>query len=211
MLSEKLFIPGPAGRIQAVLEIPETDAPLPAIAVVCHPHPLYGGSLQNKVVHVLARTFVDMGVAVLRFNFRGVGESQGRFDQGQGEQADLQAAVAWLRQRYPDPPLWLAGFSFGAFVAYLAHREVAASRLLLVAPPLRLFEFGEIRPVEVPWLVIQGSDDEIVSADAVQRWVSTQPEPAEFHLLEGASHFFHGRLNDLRKVVQTSWGKKQGE
>jgi len=201
---EEIIIPGPAGQIEAILSIPAAGEPI-AIAVVCHPHSLYGGSLSNKVVHIVSSTFLKLDVPVLRFNFRGVGRSEGEFDQGRGEQADLAAVVVWLRQRYPERPLWLAGFSFGAFVAYHAHRQLQAARLLLVAPPLRVFEFGESHPVEIPWVVVQGSEDEVVSAEAVQQWVQNQPIPPIFEMLEGASHFFHGRLNDLRQRVMKNW------
>ncbi len=210
--SSSLFLPGPAGRLEACLNLPAAWDGGP-VAVVCHPHSLYGGSLSNKVVYILAETFTALGLPTLRFNFRGVGKSEGSFDQGRGEQADLQAAVDWLRTRYPDAPLWLAGFSFGAYVAYQAHRAVGAARLLLVAPPVDLFDFGPPQPVSIPWLVIQPGDDEIVDVEAVRAWVAAQPNPPEFHLIEGASHFFHGRLNDLRALVRERWGPaaKNGE
>jgi len=199
--TEKLLIPGPAGQLEAELSVPEVYEEGGPIAVVCHPHSLYGGSLRNKVVHILADTFTDLGLPTLRFNFRGVGKSEGKFDQGQGEQKDLEAVVVWLQARYEGAPLWLAGFSFGAYVAYRAHRAVAAERLLLVAPPVSLFVFGTPEPVMIPWRVIQGSEDEIVPAKEVEDWVAAQPNPPEFYLMQDASHFFHARLNDLRNLV----------
>ncbi len=206
MKNRQLLIPGPAGQLEALLSEPDDLQAHPAMAVICHPHPLYSGSMQNKVVHILASTFGKQGLPTLRFNFRGVGQSAGEYDEGRGEQADLAAAVGWMREHYPGRPLWLAGFSFGAWVAYMAHREVQAERLLLVAPPLRLFEFSETSgPVTLPWLVIQGAEDEIVSAEAVAQWVESQPRRPEFHLMAGASHFFHGKLNELRDVVVESW------
>jgi len=204
---EQLFIAGPAGQLEAELSVPDAYQTGDAVAVVCHPHSLYGGSLRNKVVHILADTLTDMGVASLRFNFRGVGKSPGEFDQGQGEQDDLHAAVCWLKEHFPHAPLWLAGFSFGAFVAYRAHRRVGAERLLLVAPPVSLFGFGQPEPVTIPWLVIQGSEDEITPAEDVENWVASQPNPPVFHLMADASHFFHGRLNDLRDLLQQNWGR----
>ena len=204
---EQLFIAGPAGQLEAELSVPDAYQNGDAVAVVCHPHSLYGGSLRNKVVHILADTLTDMGVASLRFNFRGVGKSPGEFDQGQGEQDDLHAAVCWLKEHFPQAPLWLAGFSFGAFVAYRAHRRVGAERLLLVAPPVSLFGFGQPEPVIIPWLVIQGSEDEITPAEDVENWVASQPSPPVFHLMADASHFFHGRLNDLRDLLQQNWGR----
>lgn len=198
---EKLLISGPAGQLEGELSVPEAYQSGGPVAVVCHPHSLYGGSLRNKVVHILADTYTDVGLPTLRFNFRGVGKSEGKFDQGLGEQDDLGSVVAWLRARYEGSPLWLAGFSFGAYVAYRAHRAVTAERLLLVAPPVSLFDFGSPEPVTIPWGVIQGSEDEIVSAKEVENWVAAQPNPPEFQLMQDASHFFHGRLNDLRNLL----------
>ena len=204
-------IPGPAGLLEAVLDLPDEMAEVPpAIAVVCHPHSLHGGSLNNKVVYMLAKACVQLGVPALRFNFRGVGRSEGEFDSGRGEQADLAAAAGWLRERLPGAPLWLAGFSFGSFVAWQAHEAVHAARLLLVAPPVDLFDFGPPREVAIPWCVIQGSDDEIVSADAVRQWLAAQPTPPEYSELPGAGHFFHGRLNELRESV-SRWLTDRGE
>ena len=201
--TEKLLIPGPAGQLEAELNVPEAYETGGPVAIVCHPHSLYGGSLRNKVVHILADTFTDMGLPTLRFNFRGVGKSEGKFDQGRGEQDDLGSVVAWLQARYEGAPLWLAGFSFGAYVAYRAHRAVEPERLLLVAPPVSLFAFGVPEPMTIPWIVIQGSEDEIVPAKEVENWVAAQPNPPEFHLMQDASHFFHGRLNDLRNLLMT--------
>lgn len=199
--TEKLLIPGPAGQLEAELSVPAAYEAGGPVAIVCHPHSLYGGSLRNKVVHILADTYTDMGLPTMRFNFRGVGKSEGKFDQGQGEQDDLGSVAAWLQARYKGAPLWLAGFSFGAYVAYRAHRAVAAERLLLVAPPVSLFVFGGPEPVTIPWAVIQGSEDEIVPAREVENWVVAQPNPPEFHFMQDASHFFHGRLNDLRNLL----------
>lgn len=203
--NEKLVIPGPAGQLEAELSEPEAYQAGGPVVVVCHPHSLYGGSLRNKVVHILADTFTDMGLPTVRFNFRGVGKSGGKFDQGQGEQEDLKSVIAWLQARYEGAPVWLAGFSFGAFVAYRAHRNLTVERLLLVAPPVSLFVFGQPEPVTVPWMVIQGSEDEIVPAKEVENWVAAQPNPPEFHMMQDASHFFHGRLNDLRDLVLAGW------
>ena len=203
-MTRTFTLPGPVGPLEAVLDgadVGEDEAAPPAIGVVCHPHSLHGGSLNNKVVYTLARTFVELGVPTLRFNFRGVGRSAGEFDAGRGEQADLAAAVAWLRERCPGSPLWLAGFSFGSFVAWQAHRNVHAARLLLVAPPVNLFDFGPPHPVAIPWCVIQGAEDEIVPVDAVRQWIAAQPTSPHYIELPDAGHFFHARLNHLREAV----------
>lgn len=202
---EVLSIPGPAGKIEALTSCPDCYTGRRPVAVICHPHPLYGGSLKNKVVHILAETFNDMGLLSVSFNFRGVGQSAGRYAQGVGEGEDLEAVVAWLRERYPQAPIWLAGFSFGAYVALRAQAQVRAERLLLVAPPVTMFDFTGLAPVEVPWLVVQGGRDEIIAPEAVSAWVHAQPRQPDYRWLGDADHFFHGRLNRLREAVQAAW------
>ena len=205
---ERCLIPGPAGVLEAQLDAaalevcPGRKAP---VAVVCHPHPLHGGTLTNKVAHMVAKAFTEMGVATLRFNFRGVGESSGTYDQGVGEVDDLRAAVDWLRARHPQAPLWLAGFSFGAFVALRGQALAQAARLLLVAPPVAMFDFPAQSEVRIPWLLIQGSEDEIVDPDKVSAWAQQQVLAPVLYRMEGAGHFFHGRLIDLRQHIQTAW------
>jgi len=205
-----LLIPGsvPDQVLEARLDIAKTprsaDTP---VAVVCHPHPLHGGTLTNKVTHMVARAFVELGVETLRFNFRGVGKSSGVFDHGVGEVRDLQVAVDWLRARYPVAPLWLAGFSFGAFVALSGQAQVKAARLLLVAPPVAMFDFPVESGVTIPWLIIQGSADEIVDPAQVSAWAQWQANTPKYRCLEGAGHFFHGRLIDLRQQIYAAWAK----
>jgi len=198
-------IPGPTGALEIHLdEVPDRQATAP-IAVICHPHPLFGGTMTNKVVHMIARTFKGMGIATLRFNFRGVGRSQGHYDEGRGEQDDLLAAVAWMREQYPGAPLWLGGFSFGSAVALACWQRAGAERLLLVAPPVEHEYFPQTAVEGISWMVIMGSADEVVSPNAVSRWVSAQPHAPKYCYLEGASHFFHGRLIDLRETLQQAW------
>ena len=203
---ENFLIPGPCGVLEALTHTPPDYQDGAPIAVICHPHPLHGGSMSNKVVHIIADTFNEMGVATLRFNFRGVGHSQGGFDSGRGEQQDLAAAVAWLRQRHPvGAPLWLAGFSFGSYVAFRAHQVLESQRLLLVAPPVGRFDFSEPRQVEIPWLVIQGGKDDVVSPQQVSSWVHRQALLPAFEWFADADHFFHGRLNQIRNAIKSSW------
>ncbi len=203
---EELLIPGPAGAIEALTSCPDCYAGDRPIAIVCHPHPLYGGSMRNKVVHILSQTFNDMGLLSVTFNFRGVGKSAGRYDQGRGESADLAAVAAFYRVRHPQAPLWLAGFSFGAFVAARSHVAVGAERLLLVAPPVTLFDFTTVPPVTVPWMVVQGGQDEIIAPPAVSAWVGAQKSCPDYRWMADADHFFHGRLNRLRDTVMGAWG-----
>lgn len=199
---QRFLIPGPQGVLEAVLDVAKPESlDISPIAVVCHPHPLHGGTLTNKVVHTVAKAFAELGVTTLRFNFRGVGASSGHFDNGVGEVGDLLAAVHWLRTRYPQAPLWLAGFSFGAYVALSAQARAKVARLLLVAPPVAMFEFPVESGVEIPWLVVQGSADEIVKPEQVSVWVQGQAHAPDYCWLEGAGHFFHGRLINLRQQI----------
>lgn len=203
---EELLIDGPTGTIEALTSCPDCYAGDRPIAIVCHPHPLYGGSMKNKVVHILSQTFNDMGLLSVTFNFRGVGRSAGRYGQGLGECADLAAVAAFFRARHPQAPFWLAGFSFGAFVAARSHVAVGAERLLLVAPPVTMFDFREAPPVTIPWMVVQGGQDEIVAPPAVSAWVSGQEHRPDYRWMADADHFFHGRLNRLRDAVMEAWG-----
>lgn len=198
-------IPGPAGMLEALTSYPAGCPETYPVAVLCHPHPLYGGSLSNKVVHILSDTFNEMGVPTVRFNFRGVGRSEGRYDKGRGEADDLAAVAAWVRTRHPRAPLWLAGFSFGAFVALRAQQQVHADALLLVAPPVSLFDFAALEEVDVPWMVVQGGKDDVISPEAVSEWVHRQARRPRYVWMGDADHFFHGRLNRLRDAVHRDW------
>jgi len=196
---ESLLIDGAAGALEAVLDVPPAPT---AIAVVCHPYPPDGGTMNHKVPMAIARELVRLGCASLRFNFRGVGQSEGAYDRGIGEVDDALAAAAWLRDRYPGLPLSLAGFSFGAAVV-----TVAAARLQ--PPPAKLILAGTspkrvaTPPVTVPTLVVHGEHDEIVPLADVLDWARPQTLPVT--VMPGASHFFHGRLPLLQELVRTFW------
>jgi len=195
------LLDGPSGKIEALLTVPDTNNAHDAIGVVCHPHPLHGGSMNNKVAHTIAKTFVELSVPTIRFNFRGVGQSIGEFDEGIGEQEDLFAVVNQMREFYPFESLWLAGFSFGSFVAFKAHKRVEAQRLITVAPPVRMFNFEDSELPACSWLLIQGMADEVVSAEEIINWANKLNSPPDIITLDEASHFFHGRLNDLKKAI----------
>ncbi|MDH3615249.1 MAG: alpha/beta hydrolase [Gammaproteobacteria bacterium] len=198
--SERLFIDGPAGRLEAVFEAP-ADINLAGTVVVCHPHPQHGGTMHNKVAHMLARTFIRMGFAALRFNFRGTEKSEGHFDEGVGELDDALAAIDWMQSRQPGSSMWLAGFSFGAAIAVRAATESDVGGLISVAPAVSRFASALTTQPQCPWLIVQGDEDELVGVDETIDWVNTlQPGP-ELLVLRGAEHFFHGRLNDLRDAV----------
>ncbi len=172
------------------------------VIIISHPHPLYGGSMSNKVVHILAKSFIEQQAITVRYNFRGVGQSEGEHDQGRGEAEDLQWLASQIRQNRPDAPLWLAGFSFGAYVTTRAQAQIQAERLVLVAPPVSMYDFDELEAIRVPWCVIQGGQDEVISAEAVRHWVQQHANPPKLVWLDDASHFFHGKLNDIKDALQ---------
>ncbi|MEJ2601921.1 MAG: alpha/beta hydrolase [Gammaproteobacteria bacterium] len=192
-------IRGPAGELEALVELPAEAEPT-GFGVACHPHPLHGGTMENKVVHTLCRSFTELGRAAVRFNFRGAGTSEGVYDEGRGETDDALAAVAWARDQFGGDA-WLAGFSFGAAVALHAAAREAPARLITVAPPVgRLPVATETQP-DCPWLIVQGADDELVDADAVVAWVNELAPGPELLLLPGVDHFFHGKLTVLREQL----------
>jgi uncharacterized protein len=197
------IVPGPVGDLEIVLDEPASDAPPQFVAVVCHPHPLMGGSMTNKVVHILARTFNDLGAPSVRFNFRGVGKSAGTHDDGQGETDDVIALLNWTREQWPHAKIWLGGFSFGAAMALGASLRFPVDRLVTVAPALRWLSKLEGKVPDCPWLIVQGDQDELVDVDAVKTWAAALSRPPTLQILGGAEHFFHGRLNDLREAVST--------
>lgn len=197
---QALEIEGPAGPLEALVEDPGGEPP--ALAVVCHPHPLHQGTLRNKVVHTLARAANRLGAPAVRFNFRGVGGSAGAWDEGRGETGDALAVIDWARREWPDRPLWLAGFSFGAWIALRAAPQAGPAALVTVAPPVQRLPLGETAEPGVPWLVVQGEADELVDWRAVVAWAAAMERPPQVARLAGTSHFFHGRLGDLQGVVE---------
>jgi hypothetical protein len=198
---EALSLPGPAGVLEALLEIPE-GARFDRIAVICHPHPLHQGSMLNKVVHTVSRAMIELGAPALRFNFRGVGASDGRYADGIGETDDAVAACEWMRARYAGAALLLAGFSFGALVACRAALTVRPAHLITIAPPA-----GRARKLLVgqqpqgPWTIILGDADGVVPSDEVAAWVAELAPGPELIVLPGVDHFFHGNLTLLRQTI----------
>ena len=201
--AERVALEGPVGVLEAIVETP-VDFDGARSALVCHPHPLYGGSMENKVVTVTARALEEAGIATVRFNFRGVGASGGTFDEGRGETDDALAVADWAGKRWPGASLTAAGFSFGSFVAYQLASRRPVERLITIAPPVKRFDFEAVPVPAVPWVVIQGDQDELVDLAAVRAWTTTLARPPELLVIEGAEHFFHGKLNDLRSAVLRS-------
>lgn len=200
-LPRPAVIDGPLGPLEARVEDPAPVGVPPRVGVVCHPHPLYGGTMQNKVVHTLARAMQELGVPTVRFNFRGVGGSAGAYDGGAGELDDALAVCVWARRHWNCEALWLAGFSFGAAVALQAAQTTAPRALVTVAPPVGRIIVAPVPRPACPWLVVQGDHDELVDAAQVRRWVAGYAPPPALAELAGAEHFFHGRLVELRGAV----------
>lgn len=199
------LLPGPAGSIECAVDQPRDGAPTRGVAVVCHPHPQHGGTLDNKVAQTLARAFVQLGYTSVRFNFRGVGKSQGTWDEGRGEVDDALAVVQ--AHRIAGLPLVMAGFSFGGYVASRAAATLAegapAERLVLVAPAVQNFEMAAV-PADT--LVIHGELDDVVPLAAAFDWARPQALPVT--VLPGAGHFFHGQLPVLKQIVLAAWASR---
>jgi alpha/beta superfamily hydrolase len=212
--AENLMLRAPAGQLEARLDFPQGNAgtglatPV-SCAVVCHPHPLFGGTLTNKVVHTLGRTFNDAGMPSLRFNFRGVGASAGTHDGGPGEVEDALAAVRYCRERWPQVRVWLAGFSFGAAVAVRASLVAAPVGVVAVAPAVDRMEIGAVTP-QCPWLVLLGDADDVVSPQRMLEWAQGLRPPPVIQVLAGAGHYFHGRLPELRDAVAAFINQRPG-
>ncbi len=196
---------GPCGALEAVVEDPDTAAVSPhagrRYAVVCHPHPLFGGTMDNKVVTTVARALNAALIPTVRFNFRGVGQSAGIYAAGLGETADAAAVADWGARRWPARALVIAGFSFGAYVALRLAQQRAADFLITVAPPVGRFDFEGLRAPACPWLVVQGDADDVVDSASVVDWAGRLTPPPRLALMPGVGHFFHGRLHELRDAV----------
>ena len=201
-----ITLEGAAGQIEAVLQ--ESDPGEHAItAVVCHPHPVYGGTLHNKVVHRVASTLYGRGAAVLRFNFRGVGKSAGTNDLGNGELDDARVAWEFMRQRWPHARRWLAGFSFGSWIAArLGAAETDVEQLLLIAPPVHSSSFETMHHSAVPKRVVQGTADDICTLERLNGEFPNWAEPKRLVTVDGAAHFFDRKLEELGVAVRDVMG-----
>src|SRR5581483_6828432 len=195
-LAGNTFFEGPAGRIEAILR--EVEPPVQRAAIVCHPHPLFGGTMHNKVVFRIARAFQEAGFAVLRFNFRGTGRSQGTHDEGRGEQDDLRAAIQFIEQKYASAELWLAGFSFGSAVMLrVACGDARVRALIAAGAPVSKYDFRQLIHCDRPKLFVQGELDEFGSPAELTRFVERLDEPKNLKIIAGADHFFAGHLDEM--------------
>ena len=197
---ERVLIPGPVGAIDAVVDLP-AGAPL-GLALVAHPHPLFGGTLDNKVAQTLARTLVELGYVAVRPNFRGVGQSEGVHDEGRGETDDMVAVVHALRARHSlgDAPLVLAGFSFGSLVLARVAQRLQCARMIFVGTAVTR---GKVEAIPADSIVIHGEKDDVVPLEQVLRWAEPQELPVV--VIAGADHFFHRRLHLIRAIIRQSW------
>ncbi|MEQ1592424.1 MAG: alpha/beta hydrolase [Thiobacillaceae bacterium] len=189
----KLRIPVAIGKIETVIDDPESDRR--GLLLVAHPHPLHGGSLDNKVVTTLAKAANEAGWVTVRPNFRGVGMSEGTFDAGMGETDDLLAIARFVEKSYPDLPWVLAGFSFGAYVQHRLRQQLDARRLILIAPAVTLYKFDSVPDDTV---IILGDEDELIPPAAMRHWATAQN--LIIKAIPGAGHFFHGKLKELKQA-----------
>lgn len=197
--TERVIADGPAGALEIVANVPSSARR--GIALVAHPHPEQGGTLDNKVAQTLAKAFHALGYVAVRFNFRGVGASEGRFDGGIGETDDALAALGWARERFGARwPVALAGFSFGSYVQTRVAKRVDAERLVLVGPAVKRFA---VETVPADTIVVHGESDEVVPLADVLDWARPQALPVV--VFPGCSHFFHGRLPQLRDTIVGMW------
>ncbi len=191
------LIDGPAGALEVLFTQSATTAST-ALALICHPHPQFGGTMDNKVVQTLAKAFAEIGCATMRFNFRGVGNSAGVFDDGMGETEDAAAALEWARaQLPPSTPLIAAGFSFGCFVQTLLLPRSQPQQLVLVGPAVNRFKIPDVAKDTI---IIHGEEDDVVPLADVMNWA--RPQGLPITVFPGAGHFFHGRLPELKAVVK---------
>jgi alpha/beta superfamily hydrolase len=203
-LAGNLFIPGPAGQLEAIYKPAETTVPgKERAAVVCHPHPAHSGTMHNKVVFRAARALGETGFATLRFNFRGVGRSEGAYDEGRGERDDVRAGIDWLAAEHPKAELVVAGFSFGAWTGLpVGCADERVSRLVGIGTPVRAFRLTELFSCTKPKLFVHGTLDEHGPMAQMNSWYADLPEPKRMVRVEGADHFFNGHLDELVTAIR---------
>ena len=194
-------IAGPAGPLEALLDEPEGEPR--AVAVFGHPHPQHGGTMHTKALYQAAKAMPRIGVAALRFNFRGVGRSVGTFDAGPGEKEDFKAAVDFVSERFPDAPIWAAGMSFGSWIAMtVGAQDSRVSLLLGIAPPVDRYDFDALRTCTLPKFIIHGEEDELISIKEIRKFYSQIPEPKELVTIEFANHLFEGKTPLVAEAVE---------
>jgi hypothetical protein len=218
-------IPGPSGQLEAILDEPPAvggvneeglverglDAGLRSAVVLAHPHPQYGGTMHTKVVYQAAKALKRIGCAVLRFNFRGVGLSNGAFDEGRGEMDDFRSAVAFMRSRYQDAPIWAAGMSFGAWIALtVGASDPRVTTLFGIAPPLSRYDFDAVRTSAKPKFFVQGERDELCPLKEMQEFYARAADPKELVVIDAADHLFDGKVLEVGDAIEDLLGDWSG-
>lgn len=204
---QQITLPGAVGELEGITTAPE-QSDINATVIICHPHPLYDGTMNNKVVYTLARSFDQLGLHTVRFNFRGVGKSAGAYGDGIGETEDVLALIEWVKTARPDDDIWLAGFSFGGYTAArAANLDASIKQLILIAPGVEHFDFYELKDIRAPIFLVQGCADEVVSPRLVFEWVKKSGYEIDVVRLPETSHFFHHRLVDLKQIIFKKFGK----
>ena len=200
-----LLIDGPSGNIEAIVEQLTHDEQgsehSKLIAIACHPHPLHGGNMNNKVVTTVARAFQEIGAFSIRFNYRGVGNSDGIYGDLAGEAEDAAAVLNWVKKHFPNYKIALAGFSFGGAVAIRVAQQHPVHQLVTIAPAAYLIDYDLNVAFDFPWLLVHGWEDEVIKIEGILDWCKSLKNPPEMWCLPHASHFFHGKLVCLKKKL----------
>ena len=200
--SRSFFLNGPVGRLEAILWSPSNGKELTLAALVCHPHPLFGGTMHNKVVYQTAKALDELGLPVLRFNFRGAGASEGKHDRGQGEQDDVRSALDFLGKEFPSTPLLLAGFSFGCWVGLrVGCADARVSELIGIGAPVNDSDFSYLSECKKPKLFVQGSNDQFGSMAKLEALVASLPGTNRVRTVQGGDHFLTGKLDQLGSAI----------
>jgi len=195
------LVSGPVGQLEVMTEAPAKGAKN-AFAIICHPHPLYQGTMHNKVVYTLSKAFLSLGIKTIRFNYRGVGKSDGHYGEGTGEAEDLCAILTMAKKQFPNDDIYLAGFSFGAYVAtWIAGSEERLKALVTIAPAVGNFNFDPLSDMHCPWLLVQGDQDEVISPEAVFEFAEENEDKIKLVRFKDCGHYFHGRLTELKDTV----------
>jgi len=199
-----LFIPAPHGQLEAILKEPHAGLGR-GVALVLHPHPLFGGTMHNKVVFRAAAALNDVGLVALRLNFRGVGQSTGAHDEGRGEREDVRAGLDYLSANYPGEAITLCGFSFGARVGLeVGSADERVLRLISIGTPVNNYDFSFLNQCRKPILFVQGDVDEYGDVERLRELVETIPAPTELKVIKGVGHFFDDQLDELKAAI-TEW------
>src|SRR5579872_6838297 len=197
-----ILLQGPVGNLELRFQEPEDAAD--QIAIICHPHPLHGGTMNNKVVTTLARTFKELNMINIRFNYRGVGQSEGSYDHGIGETQDALSVIQWAHDRWPHKKICLAGFSFGSYIALSASAKISQQKLITqlitIAPAVNHADFSGLAP-HIPWIVVIAEKDTVVAADEIRAWLKTLDPTPDVLSFPEATHFFDGQLVILRESL----------